>query len=246
MRQSGVAAALFLMIGSPLPAQSFDFSNFCTTTSLVSCGNLRGSVTDLGGGSVQVHMEVQNLQGTNPAATAGTTAFGVFFFEGLSSISGLTVGTIGSVQQIGGVPNGFTAVTASYPWGVYPVGSMGSPLSFIAHNSYSAGTLVVGCSASPAAYTYLRTCAADGYDGWVTFDFTATQAAPIRFGWETSFYPYGSAWRLCVVGDESTCTGTVRDVDPGIVPEPQTYALLATGMVLVLGAARRRRALSGT
>jgi PEP-CTERM motif len=104
---------------------------------------------------------------------------------------------------------------------------------------------VLGCQAPfPTPDTYSgRTCAADGYDGWLTlslqfnyFDFSAFGDVP-RFEFNAS--------DLYMTAVNTVWAGPSGFVPISLTPEPSTWVLMGTGMLMVATMSRRRRKQTG-
>ena len=231
-----LAAALIVIPAGSAEAQDWDAVNsfyyVCLTGSLRPCASVIVK-TRITASGTSVQLMVRNEQGPAglPDQTGGSflTQIG-FTAPTLEGIAGLLVTTHGVVGQVGSPLD---------HWAVLGSGGIGGQVTLKAGTDRGKDGALRGCDQPNGNTTdFFITCDATGHTGWVVFSFTSTNV------WSADDAEIALKFQSIAPGDLSL---QCRTGDGGgshacaVVPEPETYVLLLTGLAGVFGVGWLRR-----
>ncbi len=212
----------------------WDINSFlfvCLTGSLRPCASVIVE-THWNGSTTEVVLRVRNEQGTPglPDVTGGSF---------LTQI-GLTAPTLVGIAGFGvstSVPVGETGSPLLH-WQLEP-GGLAGQVTLKAGTDKGKDGAIRGCDPPNGTTThFFNTCGADGNTGWVVFSFTTTNR------WSANDAEIALKYQS--IGDQDlSLECRTGDVDGphvcSVIPEPETYALLLTGLIGVFGMGWLRR-----
>lgn len=229
-----VAALVVVPSGSAEAQAQWDIKSFltvCLTGSLRPCASVIVE-THWNGTTTEVVLRVRNEQGTLglPDVTGGSflTQIGLTA-PTLVGIAGFGVSTSGTVGETG---------SPLLHWQLEP-GGIGGQVTFKAGTDTGKNGAIRGCDDPNGTTThFFNTCNEDGNTGWVVFSFTTSE--------EWSASEAEIALKYQSIGDQDLSLECRTGDDGGphacaVVPEPETYALLLTGLIGVFGMGWLRR-----
>ena len=236
-----LAAAVAVPTGNA-EAQTWDavnsFLHVCVTGSLRACGSVIVRTRwDSDAGVNYVEMLVRNEQGStdNLDNTGGSflTQIGLTA-PTIEGVAGLWVATEGAVGQVGSPQD---------HWGILLDGGIGGEVTLKVGTVPDKQGAIKGCDA-PNGNTpdFFITCDTQGHTGWVVFSFTTTNEwsaadAQIALKYQSIEYGGGGGSVQCRTGDE----GGPHACAVAVIPEPETYVLLLTGLVGIFAMGWLRR-----
>jgi hypothetical protein len=212
------------------------FLDICLVGSLRPCGSVivKTRLEPVGTGvGTSVQMWVRNEEGGNPIDQTG----GSFLTQ-----IGLTAPTIDDTEWLGLFldPDASAVGQVGTPldnW-EFEKGGLGGQVTMKLGSDHGKDGAIRGCSDPSGSTTeYFITCDDQGYTGWVVFAFTTSNT------WSAEDSEVALKYQS--IGDEDWSL-ECRSGDGGgehacVVPEPETYALILTGLFGIFGMAWVRR-----
>ncbi len=237
MRSSRVLALVALgVLGTAAPARA----QFCVAGQFWTCFSFQVAATRVTDGSgnflyTAVTLDVRNASGVDPFSgqSSWLTALGVYAPSDVGTASNLSVGTTGTVNDVGSAETQWSLV--AFP----PYLGLPSSLVLAATGSDPKQGNIMGCGTTGGATIYFNTCAPPN-TGSVVFSFRTTG------DWASEINQFALAAKFQTTEGSFECTsGAPGKSTPscGVIPEPITMTLLGTGMAGMwgVGLIRRRR-----
>lgn len=213
-----------------------------------SCTWIEVAMSAGAGGTTDLFVRAQNLQGVPGFGTTGASVLDRIFLNFTSPLLPPIMGTTGLPTAGPGASTyegvGDKLGQTVQAWSMFDANELFT-LTLLADNAeFDQFTDILGCDTpSPFDDPGFRTCGAPG-SSWVEFAFNIgaeldlSNLASVGFGVRYGMQP--GAEHVCNDAPNANVTCTLADV--AVVPEPATVALLGGGLgILGLGALRRRR-----